>query len=268
MIDMRYKPYFLPQVHAPEEYVIQKLQDDGIDVEQVIVDPNELKPMQGIVFSNEVKDFDVNDMPNIWTSQDNDVVDGHHRYLGALMNDRLMGCNKVGLNAKDAARILNKIQDIYEYEQQQLKEVEVQDVINANNEIDSGMVEENILEMLDSAESPAGEGCKVIAYREKPLLDSSVIGNFFILAPQKGYDKYEIDFENLLDTNELGIDFRDQHPIDALAKTWFPNADFENMSKPYNLTPQQLKNKAIAEKAHKMGYDGIKYGDLMVQGLK
>ena len=29
-----------------------------------------------------------------------------------------------------------------------------------------------------------------------------------------------------------------------------------------------LKNKAIAEKAMKLGFDGIKYGDTLIQGLK
>ena len=69
-------------------------------------------------------------------------------------------------------------------------------------------------------------------------------------------------------STELGIEFGDQSPIDVLAKSWFPNVDFENLSAPYIHSPQDLKNKAIADRAKQMGYDGIKYGDRMVQGLK
>jgi hypothetical protein len=44
--------------------------------------------------------------------------------------------------------------------------------------------------------------------------------------------------------------------------------NFEKLSQQYNMPVENLKCKAIAEKAVKMGYDGIKYGDTLVQGLK
>jgi hypothetical protein len=268
MIDMRYKPYFLPQVSAPYEVVIDKLQQDDIDSELVEVDPNELNPMQGIVFSDEVGEFDQEEMDPIWISKDNDIIDGHHRFLKALMAKAPLQCIRLSMNGKDGARALNKVQDIYDYEQQQLKEVEVQDAINVHNETNPEENFNDLLEMIGTIEAPKGDGCKVIAYREKPILENSAIGNFFILSPVQGYDKYEIDFENLLDTNELGIEFGDQQPIDALAKSWFPNVDFDNLSAPYIHSPQDLKNKAIADRAQQMGYDGIKYGNHMVQGFK
>jgi len=67
----------------------------------------------------------------------------------------------------------------------------------------------------------------------------------------------------------LGVAYKDsQTPTDILAKIWFPNVNFEKISKQYNLSSDNLKNKAIAEKAMKMGFDGIKYGDAIIQGLK
>lgn len=273
-IDMRYKPYFLPQVNAPHEKVMERLQEEGIDCELVDLDPNEMKPMQGIVFSDEVNDFDTENMDPIWLSQDNDVVDGHHRYLKGIMSKKPIKGVKVGLNGKDTARALNKVQDIYDYEQQQgveslgLEEVEMQDTLNGANEREPEVSTNEFLATLESIEMPKGDGCKVVAYRQKPLMENSVIGNFFLLEPHEGFEKYEIDFENLLDTDTMGMDFTDKNPIDALAKAWFPNANFDDLSAPYVHSPTNLKNKAIAEKAHEMGYDGIKYGSKMIQGLK
>ena len=44
--------------------------------------------------------------------------------------------------------------------------------------------------------------------------------------------------------------------------------NFEKLSEEYDIPSLNLKNKAIAEKAQTLGYDGIKYGDTLIQGLK
>ena len=90
MISMKYKPYFLPQVHAPYDYVLQKLDDENINYSVVEVDPNELNPMQGITFSDEVGDVNVDDMSPIWISLDMGVADGHHRFTRALIDNILI----------------------------------------------------------------------------------------------------------------------------------------------------------------------------------
>ena len=282
MIDMRYKPYFLPQVNAPYEAVMKKLDEEDIGNAMEEIGHEDLQPMQGIVFSHEVGKFDEEEMNPIWVSKDNEIVDGHHRFLKSLMADKPIKCIKVDLNGVDTARVLNKIQDIYDYEKQQgfeeapeqeIEEVLGQGAINLNNEIDAGFETEEedteqFIDIVEMSDEPKGDGCKVIAYRQKPIMEDSVIGNFFMLTQQPGFDKYEIDFENLLDTNDLGLDVTGKNPTDMLAKTWFPNVDFENMGKSNQHSPDKLKNKAIVDRAKQMGYDGIKYGDMMVQGLK
>ena len=96
-----------------------------------------------------------------------------------------------------------------------------------------------------------------------------MFGNFFMIKEQPGWDKYEIEFDNLLDTTGMGVAYKDsQEPVDILAKSWFPNVNFEKISKKYDVPAINLKNKAVAEKAMKMGYDGIKYGNEIIQGLK
>jgi hypothetical protein len=96
-----------------------------------------------------------------------------------------------------------------------------------------------------------------------------VVGNFFLLKPVEGFDKYEIEFDNLLDLHSLGVTYKDgQEPLDIMAKIWFPHINFEKISEEYGMPSINLKNKAIAEKAMVLGFDGIKYGDTLIQGLK
>src|SRR5690606_40783444 len=131
MIDMRYKPYFLPQVSAPFDLVLQKLDDEGVGYDMVELDPNELNGSQGVTFSDEVGGVSLDDMNPIWVDEENNILDGHHRWVKAMMSGNpIKGC-KLHTRNRDACRLLNKIQDIYEYEQKQgLEEVEVQDTIN------------------------------------------------------------------------------------------------------------------------------------------
>lgn len=271
MIDMRYKPHFLPQVHAPYDIVLQKLDEEGVDYINVEVDPEELIPLQGIVFSDDVGGVSIDDMKPIWISSDMQVLDGHHRMVRALLDKVPIKCIKINMNHKDACRTLNKIQDIYEYELSQgLEEVQVQDAINFyqddDNQFLKSLEEDNIA---IQTEAPTKNQKTVIGYRKSPIKENSVIGNFFTLKPVEGYDKYEIDFENLMDTNALGVTYKDgQEPIDILAKSWFPNINFEKLSTQHNTTSINLKTKAVAEQAMKMGYDGIKYNNTLIQGLK
>lgn len=278
MIDMRHKPLFLPQVSMPYEIALAKLRDSDVNYNLVKVPPYSLNPMQGITFSNDVSGVELSDLNPIWISDDMYVLDGHHRYVKSLMNGLPIMAVKIKLNNKDSCRILNKIQDIYEYEQAlELEEGHVhQSNINLENDMDSdGSSRMNFLTDLDESNSNADDGessknpQKIIAYRREPINEKSVVGNFFTLKPVDGFDAYEIEFDNLLDTNEIGLTYRtDQNPVEILAKAWFPNINFEKISESNNINVLNLKNKSIAERAVAMGYDGIKYGDKLIQGLK
>ena len=277
MIDMRHKPYFLPQISMPVDKVIEKLDEEGIDYDYIRVDnPKELEPLQGIVFSDGVGKAEVDDKNPIWLSNDDEVCDGHHRMVRAILDNTPVTAVKIKLNYKDACRLLNKIQDVYDYtEQQRMEEVVAQDAINANNEVNGGVSYNEFLSALEEnnagiqAEKPSKNDKVIIAYRKEPIREDSVIGNFFTINPIDGFSKYQIEFDNLLDTNELGIQFKDsQVPAEMLAKVWFPHVNFEKLGEQYNTEPINLKNKAVAQRAQSLGYDGIKYGDTLVQGLK
>jgi hypothetical protein len=276
MIDMRHKPYHLPQISMPADLVVGKLDEEDIDYDYLQVDPKDLNPSQGFTFSDDVGQVKLDDKNPIWLDQDNNVLDGHHRWVRAMLDGVPLTAIKIDMNSKDACRLLNKIQDVYDYtEQQRMEEVVEQDVLNANNQANGGVTYNEFLSALEEnnagveAENPSKNDQSIIAYRREPIKENSVIGNFFTLTPVEGFTKYQIDFENLLDTNDLGIEYKDsQIPAEVLAKAWFPHVNFEKLGEQYNVPPINLKNKAIAEKAQHMGYDGIKYGDTLIQGLK
>ena len=276
MITMNHKPRYLPQVSAPADVVVKKLDEEGINYDYMEVDPNKLNASQGFTFSDDVGKAEIDDMNPIWVDKDMNVLDGHHRWVRAMLDGVLLKAIKIDMNAKDACRILNKIQDIFEYdEKQQMEEVVAQDIINANNETNSGVSNSEFLASLEEnnlgiqTETPSKNQQTVIAYRREPIKENSVIGNFFTLNPVEGFNKYEIDFDNLLDTHALGVTYKDgQEPVDILSKIWFPHINFEKLSEQYSVPVINLKNKAIAEKAQTMGYDGIKHGEKLIQGLK
>jgi len=262
-------PYYLPQISASYDYVFEQLNNENINYDIFLAEPDELNATQPFVFSDKIENFDPNNNKPIWISKDYNIIDGHHRWVSALSTKKPIECICIQLDTKSAMRVLNKIQDIHDYEEQRrMEEVVTQDAINIHNDMDSGISNNEFLASLEEMETPESNQCKIFGYRHTPIKENSVIGNFFMLNPVDGYDKYEIDFENLLDTDNLGLQFKEEHPVDALARNWFPNVDFDNMSEPYIHSPQELKNKAIVDRAKKMGYDGIKYGDLMIQGLK
>lgn len=276
MIDMRYKPKFLPQINAPYNIIVDKLNDDGIACSIEEANPNDLNVSQGIVFSDEIQKTNVNDNHPIWIDNSNNVIDGHHRLIKAIYDDIPIKVIKVNLNFKDACRVLNKIQDIYDYENHhEIEEIVNNDIINDFNSADSEVSQEEFLATLEEdntivqSENPNEKISKtLVGYRKDDINKNSVVGNFFLLEPVDGYYKFEIEFENLLDTNNFGISYKEgQIPVDILAKTWFPHINFEELGERYKTEPINLKSKAVAHKAQSLGYDGIKYGDKIIQGL-
>lgn len=279
---MKHKPSYLPQINMPVDMAVKKLDEEDIDYEYIQIQPSEsdgINPSQGFTFGDDVGKVKHDDKNPIWIAKEGDkdkICDGHHRYIRALLDGVPLTAIKIDMDFKDACRLLNKIQDIYEYEEkQQMEEVVAQDIINNENQSDSGISNSEFLASLEEnnvgiqTETPSKNQQTVIGYRREPIKENSVIGNFFTLNPMEGFNKYEIDFENLLDTHALGVTYKDgQEPVEILTKIWFPHINFEKLSEQYNVPAINLKNKAIAEKAQTMGYDGIKHGDKLVQGLK
>jgi hypothetical protein len=278
MTKTKASPNYLPQVNIPYNIVLEKLDEENIGYDLIDIDPNELNPLQPFVFSDDVDKCEIDDNNPIWVAGDDiNICDGHHRFLKALNNNKNIKAVHIHLNPKVACRLLNKIVDIYEYEQaQNVEEIVGNDVINDENDINNNYTDSSeFLSELEEentsieTELPSKNTKTIIAYRKEPIKENSVVGNFFSLKPIDGYGKYEIEFDNLYDTNEFGVTYKEsQQPIDILAKIWFPNINFEKISGQHNIPINNLKSRAIAEKAIKLGFDGVKYGDSIIQGLK
>ena len=272
----------LLQIKMPVDKILRKLHDKDIGFKYIKINPNELENLefsQGVTFSNDVHNAKPSDVTPIWVADEKDklkIIDGRHRALYAITHNIPLMAVEVKLNFNDAVNALREIIDNLDYEQHQnMEEVVGQDVINTDNQQDSGVSDSEFLSTLEEdndavqTETPSKNEKKIIAYRKDPIKEKSIVGNFFSLKPMEGFSKYEIEFDNLLDTNDLGIHYKDsQIPAEVLAKIWFPHVNFEKLAEEYNTTSINLKNKAICEKAHKMGFDGIKYGESLIQGLK
>jgi len=270
MINMRHKPLHLPQVSAPYSIVVDKLKDEGIDCHLDNILPSEsdgINVAQGIVFSYEIgENYELNEDEPIYVSDDGiskKICDGHHRYMNGLFGNKHVPTITIKTNHNDACRYLNKIQDIYEFEESKnLEEVEVGDAINFYQDDEDQFLNELGDSKMDNNEQV------IVAFRSKPIKENSVVGNFFSLNELLGNIKYEIKFDNLLDTNELGLTFFDgQVPVEILSNLWFPNTNFQTLSDEKDIPITNLKMKAVSEKAKRLGYDGIKYGDKLLQGF-
>ncbi|NJO65109.1 MAG: hypothetical protein HC836_45470 [Richelia sp. RM2_1_2] len=261
-----YKQSYLPQVSAPYLYVVDQLDNEGVGYKFVKVRPNQVKPVQGIVdlckvsaIANATKSTNP-----IWLAKDNDILDGHHRYA-ALLNDNIpMKAIQIDLPHVEASRVLNKIMDLFHYQRQRaVDEVVAQDQLNAEPDLMTNMIVDG-----EDTEVTNKKKEDFIGYREDDLKSESKIGNFFCLYPQKGFKKFELSFDKLLDTDTIGIVFNgDVAPPVSLARIWFPTIDLNIMAKKYDTKIENIANRLVAEKAKKLGYDGIKYGSSMIQGF-
>jgi hypothetical protein len=257
------RPYHLPQISAPYTTVLQNFDNEKINYDMVEIQPSEddnIKSAQLVVFSDEITNSKISDDNPIWLAVDDDqnivICDGHHRYFKALQDNKPIKAIKIYLNDKDACRILNKIQDIFEYEQaQSMEEVESQDAINFyqddENQFLKTLEEDNVT---IPSENDVKNTVTLYGYRKDPIKENSVSGNFFLSDPIEGFSKYQIEFDNLFDMQGTGVSYKDgQNPVDILSKLWFPHINFEKLSKKYNCASSNVKYKAIAEKAKSLG---------------
>jgi hypothetical protein len=279
---MNRKPKHMPQISAPFEYVIDGLKRDGVVYKDITLQADDILPSQQVTFLDSIDVDKTKKVEPIWvagsTDEENVVVDGHHRWVDYLSTNKPIRATKIIMKPNDACRVLNKIQDIYEYQTStELEEMAThfQNINDRNDPKNDGYVDDfdwlgkAIKETEELNADKEKTPKKIYAYRDKPINENSLVGNFFSLNKLPKCDKYEIEFDNLLDTNELGIDYKDdQNPIDILVRLWFPGINFVALSEKHQTTEENLKNKAISEYAQKMGYDGIKYGNIMVQGFK
>jgi hypothetical protein len=253
------KPYWLPQVSAPFDYITKQLKQEEIPYSVYNISNNELKPIQKEVNPDTVEFFKGVYKRNskkypIFVSGDNEILDGHNRFVAHKMvkgDNKPISCFKIDCDSKCAARILNKIQDKFEFEREN------------NNKL------EPISKFLDKPEIGWYDTAKdvdYICYREKPIKENSESGNFFYLKNEDSFKKYKITFDKIMILPNSCLE-NNKLPMMWLADKLLPNKDFDIIAMNNNISLQSAVNREIVKKCKEMGLDGINYGDKIIQTI-
>jgi hypothetical protein len=122
-VDDRLSPMWMPQVTAPLEYVKEQLDKMKVGYKKINVDPNHLVALQDKIDRTKaetlLREIDNNaPVGPIFISGDNEILDGHHRAYAFKHHPHVSSaeCIKLYMDYRDAARVLNQIQDRYNFE--------------------------------------------------------------------------------------------------------------------------------------------------------
>lgn len=258
-----YKPKDHPQVSAPFKFVTGELNNTQHPYEVAGVNVADLKPTQPFI-DNDIVDIltkklnDNGTLKPIWVDQDDNILDGHHRYAAHLVAkpDVAIPVIRILCDKKTGMDVLNDIEEEF---QKHKKKFDQSEILRYLAEYDDSMY------VRDKELDTNGE--VITAYRKKPIV-KNIAGNFFVLKPIAGYKPYEIEFTNLLDTDAIDKKIGgSQNPPEALAKIWFPNLNSKIHAENFSMNIENFINAIVAEKARTKGIDGIKYGDKLLQSI-
>lgn len=259
---------WLPQVEADFGYVKKQLDKDGVSYRNIRVNPKELIPLKKSVKKSNVdlfEDLISKDEPidNIYIDVDGHILDGHNRAYAFMQNKDidLVECFQILLPYQDACRVLNKTQDIYDYEKN--FNVDNDSLLSFDNVFSEEDIskEENDLNFEDVNKNPT----ELTLYKSKEINKKAKTGDFLITTKKPHFNhEYVIGFENLLEIPQEDLEGFDL-PTEAIATKWFKDKNFKDEATKQALTYEVYLSRLVNQKAEQMGYDGIKYGDNIVQ---
>lgn len=249
---MAVKHSWLPQITADYNYLINELDNEAVGYKLDKFKPEDIKPLTDNINTSNVeglKDSITNLKPitPIILSKDNEVLDGHDRLHAFKTTPNIVGilCIKLYLDKHEASRILNKIEDKFNWE----------------NSLDGDFnvkMDENVLEEPKNAKT-------LKLYSNKGLTKNPFIGNTLVHNKTNSYNiPYELEFENLY---EMSDEECGENPIVELGKKWF-GGDYDNFkveAAKSCLTFENYLLKKLHKEAFSKGYDGIQYGSKFVQ---
>jgi hypothetical protein len=258
-----YQPTWLPQIKSDYKRVLKELDDQGIKYSFVAVKPTSLIPMQDTVKTETVDHFankiaNNEEIPPIFVSNSNEILDGVHRQQAFKNNPKVkeIYCIKLAVPTLDGARILNKIQDRHDWEDQIDQETGL-------TPVDNSKIKD--YQVMDEAK-PVSNKKTMELYRMKPMNEKSATGNFFLYEKKDRYNhKYTIDFDNIYEIPDEKI--KGDDPINSLAEEWFDMNNIREEAAKKVVHYDDYIVKKIAEEAKKRGYDGIKYGSKYFQSI-
>lgn len=258
-----YKPTTHPQVSAPFKFVTGELNHTHHPYEVAGVRTDDLTPTQPFI-DNDLVELLVKKLIGgemlkpIWIDRDDNILDGHHRFAAHLVAKPELPVPAVRLmcDKKTAMDLLNHIQEEFVKHKQRCDQSEL---LRSLSETDDSMyIRDKEMETRKDV---------ITAYRKNPIANT-MSGNFFALKPIPGYKAYEIELDNLMETDEIDKKIcKAQNPVAALCAIWFPSIDIKGRAKELGMQPDNLINALVAEKARIKGLDGIKYGDKLIQAI-
>jgi hypothetical protein len=293
-IDHRVSPPWMPQVKAPKDYVLDYLNKMQIGYKEAQINPKNLKPLQGGVDAQKVEFFtgaidrDETFDP-IYISGDDEILDGHHRAKAYSDHPAVEKCDciKLYMDYRDAARILNRIQDKFDFENE--GESLTSNVIpfKEEKEEEKPVVAPEASDMaVDSYAAPSASESQpgvtdellptnsgeeknpqtMVLYSPKQNINvSAPTGAFLILTRKPRYDyEFEIEFDNLLEIKPEEYEGL-RYPTEAVLKKFGYTADTELEARKESLNHEVYVSRKANDLAKANGVDGVKYGELYVQ---
>jgi len=255
-----YKPSKSLQLNAPFSYVAHELNDIGQPYELVGASVDAVNPSQAFIDSDIVSSL-VDKLTNgeelkaIWLDQDNNTLDGHHRHVAYSVNKNThIPSVRLQCDKETGIKILREIQAKYDREN--------------NSEFLNALKEDGHEKMYVTEKKLEGRKETIKGFRKKPIIEKSPSGNFFAIKEIDGFKPYEIEFSNLVDSDQIDKKIKkEKNPPLALAKAWFPKIDFEKKAEEMEMHVEEFIITIVAEKARTKGIDGILYGDKLLQSI-
>jgi hypothetical protein len=252
-----------PQLSAPFKFITGELNNTNHPYEVAGVNVNDLKPTQPFIDTDIVDGFvdtlnNGEELKPIWVSQNNDIIDGHHRFAAHMIArpDGAVPAIRLLCNTKQAIDLLNGIEETFKAHK----------IKHDQSEVLKSLAEEDDSMYIPDKPHKTNKN-SVRAYRKNPL-KKSLSGNFFLLKSVLGYKPYDIDFKSLLQTDTIDKKIANsQKPTIELAKHWFPTLNFKEKAAEFKMSEDDFINTIVAEKARIKGIDGIMYGDKLLQSI-
>lgn len=246
---------WLPQITADYRYVMDSMKGMGVPYTFSTEKPQELKslhddinPESVMYFSDKIENKEP--IAPIFISQDNEILDGHNRNFAYQQNPKIskIFCIKVMLDAKDGARMLNKIQDRSDWENEKI----VSDFNLNNTSGNEKPIESNIPTEITEEKSDKNKKDITAFYKNATIPQKSKNGNFYQTEKKKFWERETpLKFENLYETEST---------MEDLIKEWLGDeTQLKESAVKSVLTYEVYCTRKLKEMAEKKGYDGIHY---------
>lgn len=227
----------LLQVSAPYSYVVNHLDFNKIGYDTCYQNPNNCINKQTFIDSDILDYFNSNPVVRekpIFVSMNNEILDGHHRNAHSIIHGKSKPLKslKIMLGFDDAVDVLTQIEANWGNEK---------DAIN-----DSSII--------------------VVGYRASELKENSLSGNFLTIQPTSPNDlKFEIKFDKLLKIPQKNVECCSKLKTLFLAKKVCPEIQIRKDAVLKNIPFEIYVNRLAYNFGKSKGYDGILYGDNLLQ---